>query len=109
MVDTAGLEPAPLRESRYQKPVPYQFGSRVIKARLQAAIGTFAGWRTCFRVLQSSSTLGSRANATFRAKMVGVAGFEPAIFSSRTRRDTGLRYTPKVEPVGTRTLLWSFP
>jgi hypothetical protein len=27
-------------------------------------------------------------------KMVGETGFEPAAFSSRTRRATGLRYTP---------------
>ena len=26
---------------------------------------------------------------------VGVAGFEPTTFCSQSRRDTGLRYTPK--------------
>lgn len=29
------------------------------------------------------------------AVFVGVAGFEPTTFCSQSRRDTGLRYTPK--------------
>jgi hypothetical protein len=29
------------------------------------------------------------------SKNVGVAGFEPTTFCSQSRRDTGLRYTPK--------------
>ena len=33
-------------------------------------------------------------------KNVGVAGFEPTTFCSQSRRDTGLRYTPKVNPLG---------
>ncbi len=33
-----------------------------------------------------------------RVSMVGVAGFEPATFWSRTKRATKLRYTP-VEPI----------
>jgi hypothetical protein len=28
--------------------------------------------------------------------LVGVAGFEPTTFCSQSRRDTGLRYTPKI-------------
>ena len=31
--------------------------------------------------------------------MVGVAGFEPAAFCSRSKRATKLRYTPKLEPI----------
>ena len=31
--------------------------------------------------------------------VVGVAGFEPATFCSRSKRATKLRYTPKVEPI----------
>jgi hypothetical protein len=30
-----------------------------------------------------------------RVKNVGVAGFEPTTFCSQSRRDTGLRYTPR--------------
>lgn len=34
-----------------------------------------------------------------RLSKVGVAGFEPTTSSSQTRRDTGLRYTPKFQDV----------
>lgn len=31
--------------------------------------------------------------------LVGVTGFEPATFWSRTKRATKLRYTPRLEPM----------
>ena len=36
-----------------------------------------------------------RRNSDFEL-FVGVAGFEPTTFCSQSRRDTGLRYTPKI-------------
>ena len=47
------------------------------------------------------------------AHLVGVAGFEPTTSCSQSRRDTGLRYTPKCGEGGIRTrdtsfLVWRF-
>ena len=45
-----------------------------------------------FKKKGSNSLLISRL---LTAVFVGVAGFEPTTFCSQSRRDTGLRYTPK--------------
>lgn len=37
----------------------------------------------------------TRTRRVFHEDLVGETGFEPAAFSSRTRRATWLRYTPK--------------
>ena len=43
----------------------------------------------------NSKKNGTKTEISVLSREVGVAGFEPTTSSSQTRRDTGLRYTPK--------------
>ena len=45
--------------------------------------------------LEGSCSIQLSYGVKANTKNVGVAGFEPTTFCSQSRRDTGLRYTPK--------------
>ena len=50
--------------------------------------------------LEGSCSIQLSYGVKANTKNVGVAGFEPTTFCSQSRRDTGLRYTPKKKPCG---------
>ena len=81
------------------------FGVKKLKSH-----DSFEAFCISFRLqMQASAAAGKTKTLRLQGHVflcfVGVAGFEPAASCSQSRRDTGLRYTPK-NGLALRTFLW---
>jgi hypothetical protein len=80
----------------------YNFASPLGKLKSVAPIG----FEPMTGYLEGSCSIQLSYGVKSIKKYVGVAGFEPAASCSQSRRDTGLRYTPKKLSNHSKQLNW---